>query len=62
MASIFALIFFLALGIAVVVAGIQLFLMAITQQTCLMLCTYVLLAIACVAGGVALAYLPWSLA
>lgn len=60
MASIFAVIFFLALGIAVAVAGIQLFLMATTQQTCLMLCTYALLAIACVAGGITLACVPWS--
>lgn len=62
MSSIFAAVFFFALGVTVVLAGLQMFMFATTQATYPKLCACVLLAIACIAGGCTLAYLPWSLA
>lgn len=62
MASMFAAIFMFALGVAVVLAGMQVLFMATVQDTRLKLYGCVLLGILCIAGGITLACVPWSIA
>ncbi|MDK8896896.1 hypothetical protein QP999_02930 [Corynebacterium sp. MSK004] len=62
MTSIAAVIFMFALGVAMVLAGIQIFIIAAEQDTYFKVSWCTFMGIVCVAGGIALAYMPWGCA
>ena len=51
-----------ALGLAMVLAGIQIFIIAAEQETYFKVSGYTFMAIVCIVGGIALAYMPWGCA
>lgn len=51
-----------ALGVAMVLAGIQIFIIAAGQDTYFKVSWCTFMGIVCVAGGIALAYMPWGCA